>query len=70
MALVDFGAGPKPMHVQGLLYILNHMSKPLQFQIPVDSIMKSVLQCLTSHMDRGPLLDIESVSIMRSRLFP
>lgn len=58
------------MHVQGLLYILNHTSKPLQIQIPVDPIIKSILQHLTSHMDRGPLLDIESGLYYEEKVFP
>lgn len=58
------------MHVQRLLYILNHMSKPLQIQIPVDPVIKSILQYLTPHMDRGPLLDIESGLYYEERVIP
>lgn len=58
------------MRVQRLLLILNHPSKPLQIQIPVDPVIKTVLQYLNSHMDRGPLLDIESGLNYEEKVIP
>lgn len=58
------------MRVQRLLLILNHTSKPLQIQIPVDPVIKTVPQYLNSHMDRGPLLDIESGLNYEEKVIP
>lgn len=67
---MDSGVGPKPMHAQRLLYILNHTSMPLQIQIPGDSVVKSLLQYLTSHLDRSSLLDVESALYYEEKVIP
>lgn len=58
------------MHAQRLLYILNQTSKPLQIQIPVDPVIKSLLQYLTSHLDQSSLLDVESALYYEEKVIP